>query len=349
MTNQTKCLICLGNHFKAVYNNEQDRTICECNFCGNFNFLGKVEFGIISDILKDLIPSQRVSIAHEIKGLSKRVNSETLSQSKLMRMMKNSYIPPIAKQIKSLIINIARIQRVTNTSVHKLPDNFYILIGAPNVQITKKMLQILRDSHHISFSDDAGELYGAIDLELTLNGWENLDSSPTFGSLNKNESLVLKSIESIQKKQTNGQKETTTELSSNEGKVGFIAMQYGEKILENMVRDHIKPKIESELGFRVYAMRDVSKAGIIDNLMQTQIEKSEFVIADLTHDNSGAYWEAGFATAIGIPVIYICEKDKFEKVKTHFDTSHWTTVFWTHGNEPEFCKELIETIKNSLN
>ena len=38
------------------------------------------------------------------------------------------------------------------------------------------------------------------------------------------------------------------------------------------------------------------------------VRDAAFVISDLTHDNSGAYWEAGYAEGLGKPVIYICEE-----------------------------------------
>ena len=60
-----------------------------------------------------------------------------------------------------------------------------------------------------------------------------------------------------------------------------------------------------------------------------EIRTSRFLIADLTHENPGAYWEAGYAEGLGKPVIYTCEKKKFEnQVKTHFDTNHHLTLQW---------------------
>ena len=50
---------------------------------------------------------------------------------------------------------------------------------------------------------------------------------------------------------------------------------------------------------------------------------ARFVIADLSHDNNGAYFEAGFAEGIGLPVVYTCEVKKFEAKKTHFDTNQY--------------------------
>ena len=63
-------------------------------------------------------------------------------------------------------------------------------------------------------------------------------------------------------------------------------------------------------------MRDVSQAGLIDNVMRVQIRDSAFILADLTDDNLGAYWEAGFAEGLGKPVIYLCEAARFDNAKT---------------------------------
>ena len=83
--------------------------------------------------------------------------------------------------------------------------------------------------------------------------------------------------------------------------------------------------------------------------MRTTIKQSKFVIADLTHDNNGAYWEAGYAEGIGIPVIYICEREKFNREKTHFDTNHLTTVLWSMDETDRFEKDLTDTLRCSLN
>ena len=42
-------------------------------------------------------------------------------------------------------------------------------------------------------------------------------------------------------------------------------------------------------------MNDVSRAGVIDNIMRIEVRDAKFVLVDLTHDNNGAYWEAGYA------------------------------------------------------
>ena len=133
-----------------------------------------------------------------------------------------------------------------------------------------------------------------------------------------------------------------------EGNYGFIAMQFGDTDLDNFVQSVVKPAVKENTGYDLVDMRDVSQAGVIDNIMRVQIRDAAFVIAELSHDNLGAYWEAGYAEGLGKPVIYICEQKKFDEKSTHFDTNHCTTVLWDRDNDEGFKKELIATIRRSL-
>ena len=133
-----------------------------------------------------------------------------------------------------------------------------------------------------------------------------------------------------------------------EGNCGFIAMQFGDPGLDDFVQDVVKPAVKNGIGYDLVDMRDVAQAGVIDNIMRVQIRDSAFVIADLTHDNHGAYWEAGYAEGLGRPVVYICEKTKFEREKSHFDTNHCTTVPWSRDDSEGFSRELIATLRRSL-
>ena len=132
------------------------------------------------------------------------------------------------------------------------------------------------------------------------------------------------------------------------GNSGFLAMQFGDDLLDLFVDTVLKPVVENAIGCKLVDMREVATAGIIDNIMRDQIRDAKFVIADLSHDNNGAYWEAGFAEGLGKPVIYICEKKKFEKKKTHFDTNHCTTVPWSRDDDEGFKQALIATLRRSL-
>ena len=133
-----------------------------------------------------------------------------------------------------------------------------------------------------------------------------------------------------------------------EGNYGFIAMQFDDPVLDSFVRDVVKPAVKSEIGYDLFDLRDVAQAGVIDDIMRIQIRDSAFVIADLTHDNHGAYWEAGYAEGLGKPVVYICERTKFNEKGTHFDANHCTTVLWSEDDQEGFGKDLVATLRRSL-
>ena len=126
-------------------------------------------------------------------------------------------------------------------------------------------------------------------------------------------------------------------------------MQFGDPNFDLFVKEIVKPAVKEGTGYDLVNMDDVARAGVIDNIMRIQIRGATFVIADLTYDNSGAYWEAGYAEGLGKPVIYICEKEKFETQKTHFDTNHCTTVPWSRDDDEGFRQKLTATILRSLN
>ena len=190
-------------------------------------------------------------------------------------------------------------------------------IGAPSKLFAEQLVEELEERAVIKMATPVRPPQGTVFLRinLTLKGWEQYET------------------------------EKRGEFAGNQG---FLAMQFNEADLDAFVRDVVKPAVKDEIRYDLVDMRDVGRAGIIDNIMRVQIRDSAFVIADLTHDNSGAYWEAGYAEGLGKPVIYICKKEKFESKPTHFNTNHCTTIFWSMDNVEGFKKELIATIRRSL-
>ena len=79
------------------------------------------------------------------------------------------------------------------------------------------------------------------------------------------------------------------------GNYGFIAMKFGEVDLDDFVKNVVKPAVKNATGCDLVSFLDVRKAGVLDTQLRAKIRAARFVIADLTHDNHGAYWEAGYA------------------------------------------------------
>jgi len=127
----------------------------------------------------------------------------------------------------------------------------------------------------------------------------------------------------------------------------FMAMKFGDSELDGMLDKVFKPAAK-QAGFSLFKLDDAPVAGLIDDRLRVEIQASDFVVADLTHDNLGAYWEAGYAEGLGKPVIYTCKKDKFENHKTHFDTNHHLTIVWDNESPSLSGEQLKATIRATL-
>jgi hypothetical protein len=95
----------------------------------------------------------------------------------------------------------------------------------------------------------------------------------------------------------------------------FFARRFVNADLDRVFSECLQPAVK-QTG---YDLRTVTqRAGHIDAIIEDEIRRCRFLLADLSDDNAGAYWEAGFAEGLGKPVIYVCREGK----ETHFDTDH---------------------------
>ncbi len=118
----------------------------------------------------------------------------------------------------------------------------------------------------------------------------------------------------------------------------FIAMSYANDM--EMARKAIKIAIENN-GYTPMILDEKEYSSFIVPEMLMEIEKSAFIVADLTHQRGGVYYEAGYAQACGIPVIMTCKAESFEGV--HFDVRQMNTIIW--NNERELKDKLSRRIE----
>jgi hypothetical protein len=114
----------------------------------------------------------------------------------------------------------------------------------------------------------------------------------------------------------------------------FMAMQFGDPILNRVFADYFKPAA-ALAGFDLQRIDESPEAGSIPNRMRLEILRARFIVADLSHNNRGAYWEAGYAEGLGKPVIYTCEETFFKDKErgTHFDVTQQHHVLWNAKND----------------
>lgn len=139
---------------------------------------------------------------------------------------------------------------------------------------------------------------------------------------------ALERIYELQKNQTNN-------------KNVFVAMKFGEETKE--LREKIKEGLKE---FNVRIMDEIEHNHQIIPEMLYEIRNSRFVIAELSHHNNGAYYEAGYALGLGKEVIHICDKKEL-KSGLHFDVAQVNTIFYDSIDEiPEKLRKSIEATIN---
>ena len=69
-----------------------------------------------------------------------------------------------------------------------------------------------------------------------------------------------------------------------------------------------KPALET-VGYLPHRVDIVPHIDRIDAKIQAEIKESRFLVADVTGQRQGVYFEAGYAMGLGLPVVWTVRKD----------------------------------------
>lgn len=333
MRPQDKCPLC-WNKYGGVSRMtgssggaSQDVTFFECDLCGQFGVPSEAirEMGMLDrsmDRMNNNIPLARTRLIQFARQNTPSFGHgpTPMTLQEIGQVATSFHLPSPIVQSANIIRWVGDRVSASGSPVAETPFTFFAEVGAPSPEQAIKIARELVAKGLMLLpaypGDTDGVLAGLSEADLTLAGWEQYE------------------------------REKRGRFAGN---YGFIALKFGDAILDPFLHDHVKPFVKEQLGLDLIDMRDAAKAGIIDNLIREKIRDAAFVLVDLTHDNYGAYWEAGYAEGLGKPVLYICERNKFDAAKTHFDTNHLTTVLWDADRPSEFIDQLVATLRRSLN
>ena len=129
----------------------------------------------------------------------------------------------------------------------------------------------------------------------------------------------------------------------------FIAMWMHSSI--NYVKESIKTAIKNA-GYKPLRIDDIKDDDKIDNKILSLIEKSKFIVCDITAEDkdkprASVFFEAGYAKGKNIPVIWSCSKTMKEMQVNVFDTRQYHCIFWDKDRMSEFEKELQKRIEDN--
>ncbi len=105
----------------------------------------------------------------------------------------------------------------------------------------------------------------------------------------------------------------------------FVAMSFKEELRSAWVNG-IQPGA-ADAGYAAKRVDSDIHNERIDDRIMAGIRSSFAVIVDVTTQNAGAYFEAGFAMGLGRPVVWTVRSDDVQNL--HFDTRQFMHIVWT--------------------
>jgi hypothetical protein len=318
------CLVC-ETRCEVRFGEGIDGYTVLCPRCGEFYFLSTAERSLLVETRKrSAVDNEKLRrlLSHGVRHLPRDKQSYRwpLVRPDVLRELLLRELPTPQEQADSLIRwagELANSAEDRPSAPH--PELGAIIgtrIGDEGANAIHYILRHLAGDGILTFSFDEACQPARVGVQLTFEGWKR------FEELKSKTSISLRA---------------------------FMAMKFGESDADDVFVGCFIPAV-ARAGFELRRLDAAPEAGLIDNRLRAEIRAARFLIADLSHANLGAYWEAGFAEGLGKPVIYTCEKGAFEDKsrRPHFDVNHHTTIIWSADDLERAGAQLTATVRNTF-
>jgi len=209
---------------------------------------------------------------------------------KLERLAETYAYTPIASKPDRLLRLLEKRTAFPGQKMPLDPELEYPAVHAINSGEFGFYLQALQQDGLLEYETTAvpGQSTAALLATITLRGWQRLASSGV------------------------------------RSRTAFVAMRF-DVSLNSAFLEGIEPAVR-EAGYEPVRVDRIHHNDQISDRIVVEIRRSRFLIADVTDQRQGVYFEAGFAMALGLPVIWSCREDDLKNV--HFDTRQYNHIVW---------------------
>lgn len=289
----------------------------DCPNCGNYNLADQFHRDYLAN--GRLGASQLATLSFAVRRMQSATNPPFVIESEARKILQTTKLPSANEQVNNLVLFLGRELDEPGGQYQLTASYMRARLGC----ITKKAAAwVFEQAFGRKLIQGESKPQRAIDdtvvvgATLTIDGWERFEHLQTQVADSKN---------------------------------AFMAMKFGNPEMDQVFLDCLKPAAK-RAGYNLRRLDDEPRAGLIDDRLRLEIRTARFLIADLTHANPGAYWEAGFAEGLGRPVIYTCKQSIFNDpaTKPHFDTNHYLSILWDPANLTEAEEQLTTTIRITL-
>lgn len=291
------CPICKLKAEEVHVSNDGERLSFECRRCGKF-LITATAAAIAKDKEFGPKPSAWIRDRFETGGDVPEINSDTLKEVE-------TALPTYRVTEKQLLLlrAIERRTKFPGDAVIIVPHFDYPLAWAAGEEEFRYLLRSLIERGMVQRTDGPPDLADSFvfEIQVTASGWSFLDERAR-------PSVISDQV--------------------------FVAMSF-EPNLKSAWESGIRPALR-KAGFRPYRVDAEPHIDRIDTKIVTEIKNSRFLVADVTLQRPGVYFEAGYALGLGLPVLWCVQSDDLKNV--HFDTRQYNHIVWE--NEQQLAEQL---------
>src|SRR5437899_4143136 len=286
-----------------------------CSNCGSYGLTSSM-IAVLDD--PAVTPRQRAVLSHAIRRMQRDGEVPTIKTDLAAQIWRDDRLPTMPEQLDNLILYLGTNLSEPGAKLDLHAERMRAVLGSITADAAGWLLVT---------AEGKGLIQGVV--RTNLDGPTNISKATLLPA-------GWKRFEELQNR-------------SPDSRRAFMAMQFCDQELDLLFYGHFKPAAQ-RAGFDLSRLDEEPRAGLIDDRLRLEIRRSRFLIADLTHGNPGAYWEAGFAEGLGRPVIYTCRRDVFDDLhkRPHFDTNHYLTVIWDAVDPTKAAAQLTTTIRVTL-
>jgi len=298
----------------------QPAQIIECPGCGTYEITFAAN-AVLPRIL-ETVPGAEAKLRHWLRKAQDAAGRPVLEAPLIDEILSNAKVPGAMEQAHNFLLWLGRHSEYPSHELNVPLILATAVMGTPTIDGYRYIRDYLVAENLVE--DRSPKVLGSppgFKGLLTVKGWDR------FSELDRR---------------------------ASDSRVVFMAMKYRDALLDQVYTECFRPAVE-KTGLSLRRLDDHPKAGIIDNRLRLEIRDAVMLVADLTYDNSGAYWEAGYAEGLGRPVLYACLEDFFHKTGefresggAHFDTNHCLTVLWGPSSFARAAEELKAAIRLTL-
>lgn len=298
----------------------------QCDRCGTYDLSDSAAEATWPEMADFQV---RASVSHAIRRMQAKDRKPPRIDSNLLSaLIKTARLPPPTEQLNNLVIFLGHNLRAASDQYE---FRWYELAG---------IMGAARVEQGVPYVLHQGAVEGLLTSRIDMTTLGNMALGTQGANFEAHTVLIGLTF-------FGWHRFDELERSVTQSRLGFMAMKYGRQVTDHLFRDHLKDAV-AQTGFELLRLDERPTAGLIDQRMEVEIRRARFLVAELTHGNRGAYWEAGFARGLGKPVFYLCEARRFKRVGTHFDTNHHYTIQWEENNMRAAAEALKTAIRFTL-